>query len=259
MAQTTGLSQPISSSPISKSASDSRASWLVVAWGLVASTLLIASGIVRAVQTSQFEREHNTLVECPFPLTEIPRTLDGWHVVPGSETVLDPLTTRITGSTDHSIRTYVNEMTGVTLSVLVLYGPAEPVLPHTPQVCYPSSGFRSVGETTDHDIKLKNGEIVSFRASVFAKSGGRVLIQQAVYHSYLLGDRWSPDIANRELLRENPGIFKIQIQRRVVEGEARDQDEPIESFIQKIVPVLEQMTSKRRTPPNQPAILSSAR
>ena len=92
----------------------------------MASLALIGSGAIRSFQSSYYDEAGTYDIACPFPLKQIPRTLDGWHMVEGSEAVLDPLTTRITGSTDHITRNYVNEMTGVTLSVLVLYGPAEP-------------------------------------------------------------------------------------------------------------------------------------
>ena len=213
----------------------------VLIWGLVASLLLVGSGVVRAVQSSQYAAERDYLVECPFPLSKIPRAIDGWHVLEGSETVLDPLTTRITGSTDHVIRTYVDDMTGVMLSVLVLFGPAEPVLPHTPEICYPSSGFVASGGPIERDIEINDRETATFRSSIFVKSGGRSTIRQMVYHSFLLDGPWSPSVATRKFARKNPGIFKVQIQRRVNEGEKQDADEPIEDFVKKLLPTLEKM------------------
>lgn len=215
-----------------------RATWT---WCALALSLLIGSGVVRSVQADRYEQEQNVEVRSPFPLGQIPRSFGDWKVVEGSETVLDPLTTRITGSTDHIIRTYSDQLTGVALSVLILYGPAEPVLPHNPQICYPASGFRSVGDTIDRGIEVAPGRDASFRSAVFGKSGGRLMIQQAVYHSYLYDGTWSPSINDRKIPRHKSGIFKVQIQRRVAEGESRGNDEPIESFIKALVPVIESM------------------
>ncbi len=223
----------------------------VVAWCVAASLCLVVAGIVRGMQATRYEEDKNSLVACPFPLKTIPKSFDGWRVLDGSQTVLDPLTTRLTGSTDHMMSSYVDEQTGQMLSVLVLFGPAEPVMPHTPQVCYPASGFQAVGPTVDKDIKIGDHEVASFRSSVFAKPGGRTVIRNAVYHSFLLDGRWSPAIDGRKLPRRSPGIFKVQIQRRVMEGEMRDGDEPIEDFVQKLLPVLEKMVkeSSRRPLP----------
>ena len=215
----------------------------VLAWCLGATLLLVGSGVVRAVQSNRYNEDRTASIDCPFPLKTLPRTIGGWHVLNGSETVLDPLTTRITGSTDHILLTYMDDMTGVALSVLVLYGPAEPVLPHTPEVCYPSSGFQPAGETIDRSIKISDQEQATFRSSLFAKPGGRNVIRKLVYHSFLLNTPWTPSIANRKFPRKNPGIYKVQIERRVVDGERRDGDEPIEDFVQKLVPVIEKMNA----------------
>ncbi len=252
MSQVLDADQQLSSSPPPAPPRMPASHINVLIWGVVASLLLVGSGVVRAVQSSQYAAEKDYLIECPFALSGIPRAIDAWHVLEGSETVLDPLTTRITGSTDHVIRTYVDDMTGVMLSVLVLFGPAGPVLPHTPQICYPSSGFVAVGGPIERDIKLEDQETATFRSSIFMKSGGRSTIRQMVYHSYLLDGPWSPSVATRKFARKNPGIFKVQIQRRVTEGEKQNADEPIEDFVKKLLPTLEKMIHDSKSPPTSP-------
>lgn len=221
----------------------------VAAWCVAAAVLLFGSGIYRGVQASRIGGSGESEAQSPFPLGEIPQSIDGWKVVEGSDTKLDTQTTRITGSTDHIIRTYCDEMTGVTLSVLILYGPADPVTPHTPQVCYPASGFAPVGDTVDRKIPYGSGEVADFRSSVFAKSGGRSMILQTVYHSYELDGAWSPAIDGRRVTRRNPGVFKVQIQRRSLPQEVRGENEPIEAFIAKLLPVIEKMKLEARSKP----------
>lgn len=230
----------------------------VAAWCVGAAVLLLASGFFRGAQANRLADSTGAEALSPFPLRDIPRTIDTWQVVEGSETMLDPQTTRITGSTDHVVRTYRDEMTGVTLSVLILYGPAGPVTPHTPQVCYPASGFAPVGDTVDRNIEFGSGEVAAFRSSVFAKSGGRSVIFQTVYHSYELDGAWSPTIENRNLRRRNPGVFKVQIQRRSFEQEIRGENEPIEAFVAKLLPVIEKMTRDAQSKPAAVAASKSA-
>ena len=207
----------------------------------MAGLLLAGSGFYRGAQASRFRDETGYQAESPFPLVEIPKVIDNWQVVEGSETKLDNQTTRITGSTDHVIRNYCDELTGVTLSVLILYGPAGPVTPHTPQVCYPASGFAPVGDVIDRTIRYGKDETADLRSSVFAKPVGRSVLFQTVYHTYELNGVWSPTIDNRKLPRRNPGVFKIQIQRVSREREARGENEPIESFVEKLLPVIEKL------------------
>ena len=221
----------------------------VAAWCVAAALLLVGSGFYRGVQARRLADFTGSEANCPFPLHDIPRTIDTWQVIEGSETMLDPQTTRITGSTDHIIRTYRDEMTGVMLSVLILYGPAGPVTPHTPQVCYPASGFAAVGGMANRKVEYGNGQVAEFRSSVFAKSGGRSTVFQTVYHSYELDGAWSPTIENRKLRRRNPGVFKVQIQRRSLEQEIPGENEPIESFVAKLLPVIEKMAADDRPTP----------
>ena len=135
---------------------------------------------------------------------------------------------RITGGTDHIVRTYADDLTGVSLTVLVLFGPAEPVLPHTPEVCYPSSGFRLVDALglgrSSSDGPGRAGASRSrarreFRSGVYQKAAGRAMLREEVYHSFRLDGQWSPDIGSgRKFPRRNPGVFKVQIQRQVADG-----------------------------------------
>ena len=212
-------------------------------WALIGCLTLGASGIVRAVQESRHREEKSYKETCPFSLTSLPTKLGGWRLVPGGEKSLDELTTRITGSTSHIIRNYVDDLTGVSLVVLILFGPAEPVLPHTPEVCYPATGYKLADDAANRLIKANDGTEALFRSAVYAKPGGRTMLREEAYHSFRLEGRWSPDVgAGRKFPRRNPGLFKVQISRRVAEGERRDKDEPIEQFLKLLIPEIEQRT-----------------
>lgn len=211
-----------------------------IAWCLAATTLLVVSGVYRSVQASKYQSEMTYVVESPFSLKTMPRVIGDWRVVENGEMNLDPLTTRITGSTDHILWTFADDLTGVRLSLLLLFGPAEPVLPHTPQVCYPATGFTPTGPPIDKQVTLENHPPMLFRSAIYAKPGGRTLNRTMVYHSYLFNEVWTPNVSIRNLPRRSPGIYKVQIQRSVTDNERSEGEEPIEDFIRKVVPILEQ-------------------
>jgi len=181
-------------------------------------------------------------------------------MIKGGERYLDSLTMRITGGTDHTIRTYANEMTGVYVTILVLYGPAEPVLPHTPQACYPASGFSIGDPPASRTITYSAGQDeqnqpieskAEFQSASYVKPNGRTMLREAVYHSFRLDGRWSSMIGEgRKFPRRNPGIFKIQVQRLEAEGEKLDKGDPLEQFLKLFLSEMEseiQMASKRKT------------
>jgi hypothetical protein len=219
------------------------------AWAAIACILLGASGAVRAMQDRRHKVEREHVEVCPIELASIPKTLGVWHLVDGGDRRLDDLTLRITGSSQHIVRTYVDDLTGVTITALVLYGPAEPVLPHSPDVCYPASGFARAGGPSDAEVKYElgrdeNGRRVdgraTFRSSVFQKSEGRLVHREAVYHSFRLDGQWSSAIGDgRKFPRRNPGIFKVQVQRQVAEGESLGQGDPMEQFLSALLTEIE--------------------
>ena len=222
---------------LSSLAHPKRSPWI---WALFACILLGTSGAVRAVQDRSHAEERNYVEVTPFPLKTLPSTLGVWRVIPGGEQTLDDQTMQITGGTDYVLRTYVDDLTGVSLTVLVLFGPAEPVLPHTPQICFPASGYAAHGDTSDRQVKTEDGLKAQFRSAVYAKSGGRAMLREIAYHSFRLDGIWSPSIGEgRKFPRRNPGIFKVQVQRRVAEGERSDRNDPIEQFLTVLIPEIE--------------------
>jgi hypothetical protein len=212
-----------------------------LAWMAIGCVLLATSGVARSVQDRRHQVESSYTEDCPFPLKSIPTTLGRWKVAEGGEKTLDSLTMRITGGTDHLMRTYVDELTGVSLVVLVLFGPAEPVMPHTPEVCYPSSGFQPVDDVVDRVIESKEEGVTSqFRSATYTKSGGRVMLREGVYHSFRLEGRWSPHAGSgRKFPRRNPSVFKVQVQRQMASGEKLAPNDPIEQFLTLLVPAIE--------------------
>lgn len=241
--------------PVTTTEARSRWSGATILWAVVACTLLGSSAVVRSVQERRHQNEASYLETCPFPLKQIPTTLGGWRLSPEGDKLLDRQTMRIAGGTDHILRTYADDLTGVKLVVLLLFGPAEPVLPHTPEVCYPANGFGNAEDPMarefEYSFQDSSGQEVkrkaSFRSSIYQKAGGRMVIREGVYHSFRLNGEWSPDIAlGRKFPRRNPGVFKIQIQRMVADGERRSDKslvDPIEQFLALLIPEIERKIS----------------
>jgi hypothetical protein len=211
-----------------------------LAWMAIGCALLVGSGVARSVQDRRHQVESSYTETCPFPLNSLPATLGRWKMV-GDEMKLDSMTMRITGGTAHTMRTYVDELTGVSLVVLVLFGPAGPVIPHTPEICYPSSGYQPVDDAVDRVIESKDEKLSSvFRSTIYAKSGGRTMLREGVYYSFRLEGQWSPYAGSgRKLPRRNPSVFKVQVQRRMADRERFGRDEPIEQFLSLLVPAIE--------------------
>ena len=204
-----------------------RSPWIYL---IVATVLMAASGIVRIVQDRRLEAATSQATVAPFPLIRLPHEFGTWKAQ-GEDQTFDPQTLQIVGCSDYVIRTYVDERTGVSLTALIAYGPAEKLVGHTPAVCYPAVGYRCEAGPTDHSIKAGD-ETARLRSFIFAKSAERV----DVYVGFRHDGRWSPDAsASRKMFRHHPGMFKIQVQRQLGAAETADLNDPIEEFIPRLL------------------------
>ena len=213
-------------------------------WMTLACVLLGASGGVRAWQDHRFATVQNDVAVSPFPLKDLPQTLGDWRAQEGSDASLDPEIARIAGSSDHVIRTYTNAATGQSLTVLILFGPAQFVYAHQPAVCYPSAGYQQVAETLTRSVASGSGPPAQFYSQVYARQKDQQQGRQEVFFSFRHGNRWYPDPGRFwKDFRHHPSMFKVQTQRLVTESESstaqREQDNPTEQFLALLLPEIE--------------------
>ena len=218
------------------------------AWLIVATAMLASSGAVKGWQERRMVAAATRAVHSPFPLARLPLIMGGWKAR-GDDITLDTKTLQIAGCSDYASRVYTDEKTGVSLTVLVAYGPAEKLVGHTPAVCYPAVGFRREVGPIDRALKVGDGS-ARFRSFVFVKPEDGFFERLHVYAGFLHEGRWSPDAEeSRKRFRHEPGMFKIQIQRRLGRGERCDPGNPIEQFLTALLPELDRsLAASRRSP-----------
>jgi EpsI family protein len=219
----------------------SAGTWVRVA---LACALLAASGAVRWTQARRFQAISDASKESPFPLEELPLTIGPWK---GEVAKLDEQIARATGATDHILRRYVNQATGVNVDLIALYGPATSVFIHRPETCYPSAGFELVEAPGTRTVEA-GGLRAPFRALVYLKGEGGQTERQEVYYSWRYNGRWTPDVGTFKQLERIPGMYKVHLARSVTEHEKRDVGNPCEAFLQELLPVLEGRVRQAQAP-----------
>jgi hypothetical protein len=228
-------------------------------WIALVCVLLGVSGGIRYWRDWQFRSLSKESEASPFPLKELPKVLGNWRAVEGSETKLDPQVARAAGSSDHLIRTYVNENSGETVSVLVLYGLAQIVFGHTPELCYPATGFRLVTQPRVIELRVPGSTTLArFGAEIYAKNrAGIGSCYEEVYHSFLHAGQWwtGTEVKNRwKSFRYHAGMFKVQVQRQV--SGILTEDSSIEGLLGKIAEQIERRLAEGRI--NQEKTASTA-
>lgn len=213
-------------------------------WAILAASLLAMAGGVQAWQDQRFDAAVLDAKNPPYPMSDLPQTVGPWRMV-GEEGQLDDRTIQIAGCSDYITRNYIDERTGVSLSVLVAYGPAERVFPHSPLVCFPSVGFAIDSEGRGHQVPTDRGP-AEFRSLIYAKQQAGVAERVEVYYSFRHASQWSPDaVGTQKRFRHDPAMFKVQVQRLVAQNEERGgPDNPIEEFLAELVPEIERRLTK---------------
>jgi hypothetical protein len=212
-----------------------------IPWARVAlaCAVLAVAGGVRWWQQWRVNAVLETGQVSPFPLKSLPMALGSWRVPEEREEVLEPEIVQFTRCVDYLKRHYVNDQTGVGVDVLILYGPAS--IAHKPEICYPGIGFQLVDGPHPQMFTVPNGR-ASFLSLTFAKGEGGLTDRQQVYYALRYGGRWTVDFDFKRMKRL-PGLYKIQLSRRVGANERVDRSDPCESFLEAMLPELERRIS----------------
>lgn len=220
-------------------------------WGRVALAVLLVAGSagLRLWQQSRVDERLRSGRSSPFPLAEIPLSLGDWT---GKDEPLDPQVARTTGAVDHISRMYIDERTGVRMSVIVLYGPAEDVSIHAPEICYPVAGYAEIGQARTWPVRSGDHD-VPFRALTYGRGPRGEVDRQHVYYTWYYQGRWSPDRTTRKHLERIPGMLKVHVARAALPSERLDRGDPgdpCQDFLARLMPEIERrMAAAGATPP----------
>jgi EpsI family protein len=219
------------------------ATWAKLA---VVAAILAASGGARLWQERRVERVLELGRSSPFPLADLPMKIGSWE---GREATMDPRIVRITGSTDLVSRHYIDRRTGVGLDVIVVYGPTSDMLFHTPELCYPSAGFAAMPGVFERSIAVEGtaSATVPFRSLAFTKGEGGLADSQEVYYSLRYDGRWTTQSASHKASKRIPGMYKVQVSRRISDRESREVDNPCEPFLAALIGEIETRIARTRT------------
>lgn len=233
--------------------------WLRVGLAVV---VLAASAAARQWQGQRVDQTLRDGRIAPFPLKEIPESLGDWEGVTGK---IDPHIARATGSTDSIFRTYQHRRTGQRIDLIVLFGPSTEMYVHTPENCYPASGYAPISGPIRHDLPI-GGERIPFNALVYAKGEASTVEREEVYYTWHYSGHWTPNLVTTKVFERIPGMFKVHVQRQVMKAaelDLLDVGNPTEAFLAALMPEIEsrlaQSRAKTRLPAKPPAPPRSSR
>jgi hypothetical protein len=216
-------------------------------WIALICMLLVISGAIRFGRDWHFQSLSRASEMPVFPLNEFPKELGSWRAQEGSEESLEPDIAQIAGARDHMIRTYVDEKSGESTVVMIIYGLARKVFAHVPDICYPATGFRSVPPTEDVDIEIPGtANKARFRMQNYVKYKAGQRDFREVYHSFRNAGEWGIDMAkNWKIFRYHPGMFKVQVQHPGSNSGQKGENESVEQLLGLIVGEIERRVADK--------------
>jgi hypothetical protein len=126
-----------------------------------------------------------------------------------------PLKEKSTGST----RRYFSPTRNVTVVTSLTSGPAGAVSTHTPDVCYPSSGYKTTREPKVETIDLPDGRKARYYVAEFEKKTATRTERQRVRWAWSVDGTWdAPDRPRFAYLRVSE-LYKLYIVTSVADGE----------------------------------------
>ena len=110
-------------------------------------------------------------------LKNVPMDINEWH---GEDLPVDDQVKETAGARGYVSRSYRNAITGDTVTIWLIVGHSKDVVRHTPDVCYPSSGFKTMApENSRETFAFEDQPPADFYTNKFVKEDatGRQLVR----------------------------------------------------------------------------------
>ena len=125
-------------------------------------------------------------------------------------------------------RRYTSASGKPAMVVSITAGPAGAVSTHTPDVCYPSSGYKTVKAPKKETIELSNGRTATSYVAEFEKKTATTVERHRIRWAWTVNGSWDvPDYARFAYLR-SPELYKLYLVASVppVDGENAEPETP---------------------------------
>ncbi len=195
---------------------------------VVASIAVIACGVVHGFWTDRWVTAAEP-VEAAKRYDNIPLSIGDWEGT--------PIESKAQG--EHIVgwmqRHYRNRKTNETVTVALLCGRPGPVAIHTPDVCYGATGF-NVG--TPHRVNVP-GKQAEFWTADAVKPSATGDTKLRIYWGWNDGTGWLAADNARQTFPRSHVLHKLYVIRELV-TQQKDDQEPCLTFLEQLVPVLDQ-------------------
>jgi hypothetical protein len=193
---------------------------------VVMGALIVAGAVVHGAVTQRWQ----TFTPDPTVTTRLHELLVShrdWAPAPQPVETDMPVNERSTATARH----YVSQTERKSAVVTIISGIPGSVSTHTPDVCYPGSGFKTLRGPVKETMSLPNGQTAVFYAADFEKKQERVRVRWA----WSTDGTWvAPDSPRWQFARQLaavPVLYKVYVATPLPDDEQADDDPATKAFV----------------------------
>ena len=147
------------------------------------------------------------------------------------------------GAVNFVSRQYTHEGTGSSVDLWLIIGHARDIIRHTPDICYPSSGFQQRGSRLRHTVYYEPGKEGRFYTSKFQKEDALVRQTQRVFWAWNHPEfhKWdAPESPRFFYGMATRALYKMYFTSTVSPSEDTLDDNAAAEFAELVLPVIDE-------------------
>jgi len=168
-------------------------------------------------------------------LADLPMAIGEWQ----GETL--PFEEGPRGTVGCLARRYRNQVSGATVSVLLVCGRPGPVSVHTPDVCYSGAGYDPTAPPTRYT--MPRGSVAGpaeFWTADLQEVGAAVPARLRIYWGWSATGSWTAPDNPRLAFARFPALYKLYVLRDGTGGSGRQDADPCTAFLPRLLAELDQ-------------------
>jgi len=171
---------------------------------------------------------------------QVPLVIGDWQ---GEDLPVDEIVRKTAGAVNYVSRRYVHATTGESVVLWLIVGHSRDIVRHTPNVCYPSSGFRQMGNQLRHVTKFSGGKEAKFYTAKFEKENAYSRRIERVFWTFNHPDvnEWeAPEQGARSRYGLAKALYKLYFTSVVASDEDTLEENAAIEFSQLMLPEINQ-------------------
>jgi len=207
---------------------------------------LVGLTVAEARMSGRFQGSNMTQEQFAALLKNVPMDIGDWH---GTDLPVEEQVKMTAGARGYVSRSYKNAITGETVTIWLIVGHSKDVMRHTPDICYPSSGFTTrAPENSLQSFVFDGKPMGDFYTNTFVKEDttGRQLVR--VFWSWFKPSddgtvAWQAPKVVRWKFGNAPSLFKLYFTSNMRDFRETTEESSCMKFAKLFLPVVDKALS----------------